>query len=439
LALLLLASAGGWLWHTAQAGLEQIEEELSSAVQLELASGTPVPARRERTWAIDLATMAWESHLEREQDILHGVLPSESPETQLNTTVDTTNLLGDLAVTDFVTTAHGGTQAYGQTRFYRNTAEGWQRTEPDAGLWGPPRRLESSYFIFHFRQNDAQAVAAAAPEVDALYENLQRTFDLAPSPEKLVIEVTVERIPGLALTPRWAREALVVPSPSVYLAPVELSDTAILVQSIALPLVDYVGERVIADHAIPLDWQSLQLGLQLWQLWELDMPLAHWRHDVVKWLYFDLPSSDLEGQSARLPEFYTEFCAMHSLWMLAPTLVGIPFECTKWEATIWLQGGWLPYIPRIPLSQLTMPRTGHTQYYDQESYLYRSREAVKVATILEYAVSTYGDDHLPLLLSSLAHYNDWDTLLPAVYGVSPSEFERGWQRYLAKEYAVQPN
>ena len=33
--LLLLATAAGWVWRTAQAGVDQIEGELSGAVQLE--------------------------------------------------------------------------------------------------------------------------------------------------------------------------------------------------------------------------------------------------------------------------------------------------------------------------------------------------------------------------------------------------------------------
>jgi hypothetical protein len=215
--LLLLASAGGWLWHTAQAGLAQIEGELSGAVQLELVSSAPLHAPLAVTRATDSAAMAWESQLEREREILHRALLADAPKTPPDITVHTTNLRDNLAVTNFVTVATDDTQAYQQTRFYRHTAEGWLRIQPDAELWGAPSSLESGHFIFHFRHNDAQVVAEVAPQIDALYSELQRNFGLTPNVEKLVIEVTVDRTTGAIVTPRWHREALIVPSPALYL------------------------------------------------------------------------------------------------------------------------------------------------------------------------------------------------------------------------------
>jgi hypothetical protein len=32
--------------------------------------------------------------------------------------------------------------------------------------------------------------------------------------------------------------------------------------------------------------------------------------------------------------------------------------------------------------------------------------------------------------------DSWDTLIPAVYSVSPAEFEAGWQTYLTAHYGV---
>lgn len=437
--LLLLATAGGWLWHTAQAGLEQIEGELNGTVQFELASVAPVPAPLGVTRITDRAAIAWKKQLEREQDTLHTLLSPDIPVDQLTADVKTINLQGDRAVTEFVTTAKDGTQAYGQTRFYRHTAEGWQRTEPNAELWGSLRHLESSHFIFHFRQNDAEVVAAVAPQMNALYTELQRNFGLTPNFEKLVIEVAVERATGAVFMRRWPREPLVVPSPALYLAPVELSDATILAQSIALPLIEYMAEQAVKAHTVPVDWQPLLDGLHLWQLWDLDMPLAHWRHDVVTWLYIDLPAADPERQSVLLPDTYLELCAMHNLWMQAPTLVRIPFECTAQEPATWSQRRWVAYQPHARLDQLSMPRIGYYEFYDEKNFFHRSGEAVKAAILVEYAVAAYGYDQLPMLLASLAQHDTWETLLRAVYGVSTSEFEEGWQEYLVKEYGVQPN
>jgi hypothetical protein len=199
-----------------------------------------------------------------------------------------------------------------------------------------------------------------------------------------------------------------------------------------------MGERAIEDRVIPSHWQLLLRGLSLWQLWDLDMPLAHWRHDVVTWHHSDVLTADPKRQS-RLPKNYTEFCAIHSLWMLSPALVGIPIGCTTSEPVIWGQSRRFAYLPPTQLAQQNMPQTDWEQLYDiEENYFYRSQEMVSVATLVEYAVAAYGYEQLPVLLASLAQHDTWETLLRAVYGVSTTEFEEGWQEYLVQEYGVQP-
>jgi hypothetical protein len=61
---------------------------------------------------------------------------------------------------------------------------------------------------------------------------------------------------------------------------------------------------------------------------------------------------------------------------------------------------------------------------------------VALATLVEYAVATYGREHLPALVAGLGHYESWDMLLPAVFGVSAAAFEAGWQAYLAACYGA---
>jgi hypothetical protein len=59
-----------------------------------------------------------------------------------------------------------------------------------------------------------------------------------------------------------------------------------------------------------------------------------------------------------------------------------------------------------------------------------------LATLIEYAVATYGREHLAALMAGLGQYESWDTLLPGVFGVSAAEFEAGWQAYLTAHYDV---
>jgi hypothetical protein len=68
----------------------------------------------------------------------------------------------------------------------------------------------------------------------------------------------------------------IVPSPALYWVPVELTDAELLVQSIALPLLEQVLAETSERHAVGASWRPLLDGLRLWQVWDLDLPLAAW-------------------------------------------------------------------------------------------------------------------------------------------------------------------
>jgi hypothetical protein len=63
--------------------------------------------------------------------------------------------------------------------------------------------------------------------------------------------------------------------------------------------------------------------------------------------------------------------------------------------------------------------------------------AVAVATLMAYAAATYGAERIPVLMANLHVHDRWETLVPAVYGVSAGAFERGWQAYLMERYGIQ--
>jgi hypothetical protein len=58
------------------------------------------------------------------------------------------------------------------------------------------------------------------------------------------------------------------------------------------------------------------------------------------------------------------------------------------------------------------------------------------ATLVGYAVATYGRERRPPARPGLGQYESWNTLIPAVFGVSASEFEAGWQAYLVAHYGM---
>jgi hypothetical protein len=172
-------------------------------------------------------------------------------------------------------------------------------------------------------------------------------------------------------------------------------------------------------------------------VWDLDLPLAVWREDVVTWLSVGLPATR-PGQAVVLPERYTALCAAHRLWMVSPVQLHIPLLCVELERTDWYSSGWRIADFPTHLAQLAVPlRLGED--IDEPDSVQRVRhpgKTVALVTLIDYAVATYGRERLPALVAGLGQYQSWDTLLPAVYGVSAAEFEAGWQAYLSAHYGV---
>lgn len=71
-----------------------------------------------------------------------------------------------------------------------------------------------------------------------------------------------------------------------------------------------------------------------------------------------------------------------------------------------------------------------------DSYAPHPGHTVALATLIEYAVITYGRERLPMLVAGLSQHAGWETLVPAVFNVSAAEFEAGWQAHLATSYGV---
>ena len=257
---------------------------------------------------------------------------------------------------------------------------------------------------------------------------------ITPGAAKLVIELSVTQPPGHAAPWFEVSDRIVVPSPVVYLAPVELTNAELLVQALALPLLAHVVAEAKQRAAISAAWQPLVSALYLWQVWDMDLPLAAWRGEVVQWLYLELPGADPE-QVVVLPEHYAALCAAHKLWMLNPAYWDITLLCDDNDREdrkqVW-RGSW-DSITR--LDQLAVPTP---QSLIRQPFLatYHPGQTVALATLIEYAVATYGRERLPALVAGLGRYDSWESLVPAVFGVSVAQFERGWQQYLSVHYGV---
>lgn len=447
--LLLVVIGEGWR-RTTQAKLQADEADLRTVVaQKPLALVTPdgdaliatIKNEQTRTDATShdagREDQVWQEYEWKSSGLPASVRPDD-PMAPLGATVQSMELLGNQAIANVILNAQNGKPAYRQTRFYRHTDTGWQESEPDATLWGAEQQWETPYFVFHFRQNDAPAVMAVAPALDALYLTLQRNFGmlLTPGAEKMIIEVRVTQTPGHGDPSLGVgfdgTDRLIVPSPARYLAPVELTDVALLEQSLALPLLAAVLTRARQQYAIGSAQQPLLNGLRLWQLWDLDLPLAVWREEVVQWLYLD-PTVAIPGRPVVLPERYAELCSAHKLWLPSPAELNIPLVCIDLDQELWFFFAWGLGEPPTRLEHVILSISS-----EEEERLHRG-QSVALATLIEYAVVTYGRERLPVLIAGLGQNESWATLIPAVYGVSTAEFEAGWQAYLAARYGVSPD
>lgn len=320
---------------------------------------------------------------------------------------------------------------------YQETSQGALRTALDAALWGPPRRLETTSFVLHFRHRDARVVTRAAVQIEALYQTLLENFGVDPTPEagKLVIVISELQPPAAALE-HWPEERhFVVRSPSLYGDNVQIAPETFLTQAVALKLIDFVLARAARNSTVYASRRHILDGLRLWQLWDADLPLAAWRQEIVQWIYVEAPAARPD-QPAVLPARYAELCAEHRLWLPYPAAIQIPLVCTDLDQLYWHPDARFVHSPPLVLPPLWAP-----VYLDEEvDWKGRTRaerhpgQAIALATVVEYAVAAYGRERLPEFVAALGQYESWETFIPAVYGVSFAEFERGWLAYLTATY-----
>jgi hypothetical protein len=407
--LIVLVTAGGWVWHTANTGLELLEAEVGDTVNADV-------------WT----------------------------ETQRTADVELLDLADDVAVVEMTLPAVEDRPALRQPLVYQRIDAGWLRTAPTAALWDVSRRLETTYFVFRIFDQDAKAVKAAAARLDALYPTVYGSFlPGMPRGEKLMVQVDPAQPPGEIAKRATNHDPLVVASPAAYLAPEAISQADLLAQSVVLALLEALktqGAQRYSDEPYSLSfrsggislWQWLA-GVQLWQLWANDLPLAAWREPVVQWVFSDL--YDAQGNLQVAPDFMPEFCALHGLWVYTPMQVQIPLSCDSPDRLVHYLAWRIAYPRPVQLGQLAMPiaadaAPGLQSVMGEAGRSPHPAAAVALATVLEYAAETYGPERIPLLLAALNQHARAETLIPAVFGVSAIDFEAGWQAYLAEQYGV---
>ena len=448
-ALVIALAAGAELARTrshALQGVAEVEKGVQAAVDAEEWVQEHAPDLSAALIADDLANRYVANMVEAEQDVLAAFAHRESPAFALR--IQETRFAGPFAAADVelaLAYAAAGVDAvhdldaghsvaavyhetFRQTRFYRETPQGWLRTRPVPALWGPQRSFETDHLVWRFRQRDEETVRAVAQELDALYAQWRRDHALADARvQKLVVDVRVDFLPSQVRLQPGADVQVTVPSPAVYLAPLRYSDEALLVQSVAIALMKSVRQESITQgHGSKAN--GALSAIDLWEMMDAGMPLFEpgeaflgWYVDEAGW-YADNAPVVLQGR-------VDDVCATFGVWMISPTAVEIPVSCEHNAAESMVDATQFT-SKRIP------PQLGPASYEQEMNYTgaYQATwgRTMLLATVIDYAEATYGRERLPVLVTAMSEHGSWETLAPDVYGVPFEEFEAGWQAHLAQ-------
>jgi hypothetical protein len=277
---------------------------------------------------------------------------------------------------------------YRQTLFYQETELGWLPTPPPDIFWLPLDTLQTGRLTFVYGRRDASSVQETARQVEAVAVELRAELGLPPTGEALTIRVINEPLTShdpavLAYLSRFA--TLVVPSPALLALPAHISEEDALLQLVKGLLMKRILDEALAGSSQECIWRGLARGLYLWLVWE---------------------HSELPSQTRHEMESLLEFNLAHNM---------------------------LPYLTWVN------PNRNACSLGDDVRNLASSYTNDDIAPIfVEYAVSAYGRERLPALLGGMHHYATWETLIPAVYGISAAEFEAGWRNYVKAQYGGVP-
>lgn len=426
---LLIATVGLRLWMQAQAGLAAVEAGLRHTLSVERRAAVEGDNLLAAALLDSEAEFGWRVRLLEVQQ--------RRTERMLDAEIIDFALAGDRALAQVRLTDPESGATYRESRFYRETPQGWLRSQPSEALWGEVRTLESVYFIFTYRRLDGPAVLEAAPLLDDaivhLHTVLGQAIPVAPGPEEKVAVHVVLR--GGSYTPWYSTgKPLGVNSPRLMRLPAEVADGQALAETVAAALRRAAVNRTIAPlKRLYQPTPEFLAGVRLWLAWEENLPRTDSRQELVAWLY----ANGLDGLEAR-PNSYGRLCNLLYAWESAAPAVPMAFYCQpdQFTPTVSLR-------PPTSLRQLSLALSRELLEYEAvrdplTGGLHASRvgQPIAIATLLEYTTHTYGQASVVALLQAAQDGKKWSGAVPQIFGVSATDFEAGWWAWLAEEYGV---
>jgi hypothetical protein len=275
------------------------------------------------------------------------------------------------------TLATGEVAAVEATRFYRQTPQGWQAVAPVAAFWGATETLDTPSLHLVFGSRDRAAVARLAPAIEELYALLRRATgqDLAAGGP-----LTVEFVPRwVPFSAQLEAGRIAVTSPLLHWRGVNAgSEDALTLLQLRRLLVEELAAAALAQAGYKAQWQQMAAAYQSW----------------------------LSFTDTMQPAFAGE------------------------RATVWrLQSAAATPLPLYDLlsSGGNAPGTGLSFSAYSPAALYRAdMKQLAAEQLIDFLVASYGLDVLPKLLQGFGEHKDWETLAPAVLGISAAELEHAW-------------
>lgn len=264
-----------------------------------------------------------------------------------------------------------------ETRIYSYHDGQWIRSVPPEGYWGKRLSLETRHIHYGYSERDQALVATVAPEVDHAYEKLLKLLALDPIDQRRKIGV------HLAPNPRRGRAArstqIYVTSPLLATMPARLSDS------------EYI-QRFILEQLVAL---SVNRATD----WVGNSQILHW--STIMWA--------IRGQ-------------------LTDRLIGMPSPWFAQNEPVFEEYG----RQRFPIQLDQLTAISNRRETPDKRHMYWQQ--ISAELLISYMLDTFGEDRLIALVDGFGEHRSWDTLIPAVFGVSQNEFEEEWNRYLGTRY-----
>jgi len=394
-----LAIGGATLARTASEGLTTIEREVEAAVALQ-------------EWSS--AAIAGPS---AESD---GIAPS-LPHAQ----VTGVSFDGDLALAEVIETrvpADGQPTSFRRIHIFRFDGVEWVPAAADDSFLGAHLTLETERLVFRYRRYDRAVVEAAAPVIDAAYGDMRAALGLPERTPKLAVYLGASEVS--ATEPTLITTELRLPSPALWAWPLDLPAERLL-EWRALPhLASNAWSEVAAGQPVPGEWHWMTAAVYQWLLLQHNDLLADWRTGLIAWRSEVFTDQNI-GHPVNADEGISRLCAAHrvlerSVWLVGSSAILECYRPRPARAADLLCGGKLLELRQLRDSERDMP-AGLKQACHVDPIL--------ATTVLDFAVTEYGPDAVGRLWHGFHAYRTWEELLPAAFGVSAEEFERGWQAY----------